>query len=114
MSPPGPRHFKKSDLPKNPDSLTRGGYVKKNLISKKKDRKMTAFPPKLWLSAPCVGAPTPLPSSRTPFVPPRRGSPVGIGTSFGYLRATTILTDRISGELIDLILLPTVLVPYTI
>ena len=65
---------------------------------------MTAFPPKWWLSAPSVSASTPLPSSRTPSVRPHRGGPVGIETSFGYLRATTILTDPISGELIDLIL----------
>ena len=47
---------------------------------------------------------TPPPSSRTPIDRSRRRGPVGIATSFGYLRATTISTDRTSGESIDFVL----------
>ena len=65
---------------------------------------MTTFLPKWWLFAPSVSTPTHTSSSHTPFVRPHWGGPVGTWTSFGYLRATTILTDRISGELIDFIL----------
>ena len=48
-----------------------------------------------------VGTPTLTPSSRTPSNSPRRDGPVGIGTSFGYLRTITISTDWVSGEVID-------------
>ena len=51
-----------------------------------------------------VGTLTPVPLFLAAIDSPRQGGPVGMTTLFGYLRTTTILTDRISGELIDFIL----------